>query len=211
MLDSLTMKDVCAFCRSKFDHLSSVKCPVCDGTIYFAFSPVTPFPVFPDFRSLIKPQPRPIRFYVATKLEHAYRAKALHDLVTRNLGWQITYDWTSHGSVQGQGQARLEQVAAAELNGVRDADVVIVILPGGRGTHAELGAANALGKRVVIYAAEAEMVDPFQPNSQTCAFYWNQNVWHLRANEGGTERLLAMLRIIEQQIRRKEAGEVGRG
>lgn len=203
MLDSLMMKYVCAFCRSEFDHLSSVKCPVCDGHTWYALYPGSSFAM----SFAIPFQPRPIRFYVATKLEHAYRAKAMRDLVTRNLGWEITYDWTTHGSVQGQGQARLEQVAEAELNGVREADVVIVILPGGRGTHAELGAANALGKPVVIYAAEAGMADPFQANSETCAFYWNRNVWQIRGGDGGLERLFGVLRIIENGIRRKEAGE----
>lgn len=84
-----------------------------------------------------------------------------------------TYDWTAHGSVQCEGPERLTEVAELELQGVKDADIVIVLLPGGRGTHCELGIANALNKKVFLWAETDEM---FLQNDRTCAFYWNSNV-----------------------------------
>ena len=78
-----------------------------------------------------------------------------------------------HGSVKEEGEERLEEVAEKEIEGIRQAEIVIVLLPGGRGTHAELGAANILKKPVFIWAKDDSL---FFPEPQTCAFYWNQNI-----------------------------------
>lgn len=113
-----------------------------------------------------------LKFYIASKLENAELVSSVAE-VLKSLGWKHTYDWTVHGSVQGEGEARLTEVAEYELNGVRKADIVIVLLPGGRGTHVELGAALALGKRVYIWAETNEY---FLHDERTCVFYWNNRV-----------------------------------
>lgn len=113
-----------------------------------------------------------MKFYIASKLENAEMVKKLA-AVLKAYKWEQTYDWTVHGSVQNESQERLTEVAENEIEGVRQADVVIVLLPGGRGTHAELGAANILRKPVFLWA---ETDDFFSPDPQTCAFYWNRNV-----------------------------------
>lgn len=106
-------------------------------------------------------------------------------------GHVITYDWTLHGSVQGQGEARLRQVATNELNGVRDADLVVVLLPGGRGTHAELGMANVLGKPVILFSDSDDPFDVYL--GATCAFYWNQNVYQLVVHHNRPENVIPSL------------------
>jgi len=111
-------------------------------------------------------------FYIATKLERALAHNAVRDELV-SAGWSITYDWTAHGSVQREGEARIRAVAEAETKGVADADVVIVLLPGGRGTHAELGIAIATGAQVFVCA---DSDDLFQHDERTCAFYWHPNV-----------------------------------
>lgn len=113
-----------------------------------------------------------MKFYIASKLENADMVKKLAAIL-KLYKWEQTYDWTTHGSVQSEGQERLIEVAENEIQGVREADVVIVLLPGGRGTHAELGAANILRKPVFIWAETDEF---FLLDARTCAFYWNQNV-----------------------------------
>lgn len=90
-----------------------------------------------------------IRYYIATALERAEDHRRLSDALNAR-GWTCTYDWTAHGSVQGQGAARMAEVAEAEMRGVIGADVVIVLLPGGRGTHAEMGIAIGAGIPVVL-------------------------------------------------------------
>ena len=114
-----------------------------------------------------------MKIYIASKLENYLQVQALRDALLA-AGHSITYDWTLHGSVHGQGEDRLREVAAAERNGVLQADLVIVLLPGGRGTHAELGMANALGKPVIIFSSFNEPFDEY--GGTTCAFYWNENV-----------------------------------
>lgn len=48
-------------------------------------------------------------------------------------GWEHTYDWTR------QQGATLAETAKLEVQAVLAARIVIVLLPGGRGTHTELG------------------------------------------------------------------------
>lgn len=84
-----------------------------------------------------------MRVYIATSLERVQEQRALAARL-RRLGHEITYDWSVHGSVQHLGPDRIREVAAAEVAGVVAADVVIVLLPGGRGTHVELGIALGL-------------------------------------------------------------------
>ena len=131
-----------------------------------------------------------MKIYIASRLENYLQVQALRDALVA-AGHVITYDWTLHGSVQGQGEARLREVAANELNGVRDADLVVVLLPGGRGTHAELGMANVLGKPVILFS---DSDDPFDVClGATCAFYWNQNVHQLVVHQNKPENVIPRL------------------
>lgn len=121
-----------------------------------------------------------MRYYIATGLENAAEAVALHR-VLREHGWKCTYDWTVHGSAP----ERVEEISDLEIGGVISASVLFVILPGGKGTHAELGA--ALGKmrideargfnsdmRVVIFGDKPEV--QFEKVFGTCCFYWHYGV-----------------------------------
>ena len=93
----------------------------------------------------------------------------------------ITYDWTAHGSVWKDGADRIRKVAQAEMQGVLDADYVVVLLPGGRGTHTELGMALADGKPVILYGTDDDFSGP-----KTCAFYHHplvRRLWHLDSIE----------------------------
>lgn len=120
-------------------------------------------------------------FYIASRLENAARVRELRDLL-HAAGWAITYDWSSHGSVRGPEVSReiIARVADHEVNGVLDADVLIVLLPGGRGTHTELGVALGYqvgpGNRVVLWSAEPEL--DFGTTEATSAFYHHPGVEH---------------------------------
>ncbi len=88
-------------------------------------------------------------------------------------GHEILYDWTFHGSVKSVSKERLREVAVLELDGISKADFVVVLLPGGNGTHLELGFAIARGKRVFLHSE-----DPlaFELGPQTNAFYHHPDV-----------------------------------
>lgn len=128
--------------------------------------------------------PAPLRVYVATSLDHAHRAQAVQRAL-RDRGHEITYDWTTHGSVQGEGDARLCEVAAAELQGVRECDVLVAILPGGRGTHTEIGMALGLGLPIVLLEQEGAY-------TADCAFYHAPNVHRYMWTEQDVLPLLAL-------------------
>jgi len=83
------------------------------------------------------------QYYIASGLTNIEPVRALKKILD-DAGWQHTYDWT----VQ-QGDT-LADTGYAEMNAITVADVVIVLLPGGRGTHAALGA--AVGQTVIANA-----------------------------------------------------------
>lgn len=114
-----------------------------------------------------------MRVYIATALERAADHNRVRDVLVAR-GHAITYDWTAHGSVKDEGEARIAEVAALEAAGVRAADVVVVLLPGGRGTHAELGMAIALGKPIVVVGVPTGRF--FEVGAPTCAFYYAPTV-----------------------------------
>lgn len=107
-----------------------------------------------------------MNLYIASGLDNAPSVRALRDLL-QTWGHTITYDWTVHGSVQHEGLARIQAVALNELHGVYQADALVVLLPGGRGTHTEMGAALALHKPVYLLGGPEDRA----PGGRTCAFY----------------------------------------
>lgn len=114
-----------------------------------------------------------VSFYIASGLENAKQVSGLAHMLKLS-DYRHTYDWTQHGSVQDCGSEEIAIVSELEYNGVKDADAVIVILPGGRGTHTELGIALADTNKKVILCAENEY--QLFENERTCSFYYNSNV-----------------------------------
>jgi nucleoside 2-deoxyribosyltransferase len=108
-----------------------------------------------------------LKYYIATKLENHAEHNRIRDLLNAR-GHECTYDWTHHGPVHSRGLDVVQEVAIAEAKGVIESDVVIVLWPGGRGTHVELGV--ALGRQIpVILWTEVEGHRVASP--ETCAFY----------------------------------------
>jgi nucleoside 2-deoxyribosyltransferase len=98
------------------------------------------------------------RFYVSSRKDRSTQANALSDALKVH-GWERTFTWSDQGGAGPEGHAT---IAVAELEGVREADVLIVLLPGGFGTHVEIGAALALGKPVILHAPNHEtLADPY--------------------------------------------------
>lgn len=118
-----------------------------------------------------------MKYYIATKLEnHAEHNRLMAKLSDK--GHQITYNWTTHGPVYKSGIERVIEVSQLEHKGVVMADVVIMLWPGGRGTHVELGMAIALNKKVAIVT---DVEDHHGATQETCAFYHHPNVKMFRS------------------------------
>lgn len=116
-----------------------------------------------------------MKYYIATSTERM----SLHNLVRddlKKLDYEITYDWTTHGSVRHTSKARLQEVAHLECQGILAADFVLVLLPGGKGTHVELGLSIASKKKVFIHSEDPMM---FEMGTQVCAFYHHADVVRL--------------------------------
>lgn len=109
------------------------------------------------------------RFYICTgfgnKIQHNYLRDALVEL-----GHEITHDWTFvvHGESD---DPDWTQHASDDAQGVADADFVPVILPGGLGTHTEMGMALALGKPIFLLTIDPYLRDKIDGNECPSPFY----------------------------------------
>ncbi len=132
-----------------------------------------------------------MRFYVASGLENLVRVKRALEKI-RSLGHDVSYDWTQHGDVRTKGTDALNAVAGSETFAVMDSDRVLILLPGGKGTHTELGIALAsrANKRIILWSETGE---EFESNKNTCAFYHHSAVEKLRC---GFEELLSFIETI---------------
>lgn len=115
-------------------------------------------------------------FYVATGLERVDDQRTIVNALT-DAGHQVTYDWAAHGSVQAT-PGIWASVAKSEAEGVAGADYVIVLLPGGYGTHVELGLALGAHRRVIIVGDQLT-------NGRTCIFYHHPAIRRVVGVEDG--------------------------
>ena len=115
-----------------------------------------------------------MKFYISSRLHNIDQVRHVASLL-KGHGWTHTCDWTNF-VVSSNSPDSLRTIGEKELDGVRTADIVIVLTPQGRGTHIELGMAIALGKKVYIYHADDSY---FLCDDNTCSFYWLPQVKQL--------------------------------
>ena len=94
------------------------------------------------------------RIYIASGLENAELVQNLHTKLKESGRWRNTYDWTIHGLIEDTSKHAL--FAVREVNGVKQAEVLGFVGPGGRGAHFEMGAAVARGTPVVMWDKDPE-------------------------------------------------------
>lgn len=113
-------------------------------------------------------------FYLASALENAQEVQHLR-LLLEEAGYRCSYDWTQHGRVQHLGWDVVQNIALQELGGVQGADFVVVLMPGGRGTHMEFGAAltSPRCKRVFLVAEHELLYD----QRVTCFYHHPLVTW----------------------------------
>lgn len=125
------------------------------------------------------------RFYLATRKDRADQANAISG-VLKGFGWERTLTWSDQAFADSESYAELAQ---AELQAIQDADVLIVMLPGGYGTHVEIGAAIALGKPVILHAPDKKTLDIPYP----CVFHYHPQVKRLISKSLDAKALLACM------------------
>lgn len=104
-----------------------------------------------------------MKFYIASGFQNKETVKLVSKLL-REKGHHHTYDWTKNN--RAETFERLTAIGEEERNGVQEADVLIALLPGGKGTHIEIGMAIGMNKPVYIYT-ESKIEDP----TASCTFY----------------------------------------
>lgn len=105
-----------------------------------------------------------MKFYIASSLKNIENVRQVaNNLKAR--GFLHTYDWTTHTIIDSINKLRI--IGQEEVSGVLAADVVIVMLPAGKGSHVELGIALGAGKKIYLYSSTNELNDI----ESTCSFY----------------------------------------
>lgn len=117
-----------------------------------------------------------MRFYIGSGMKNHDLVDAYAQRLKEN-GWEQTYCWTKCVGKDATLDI-LAEYAEKERKGVADADVVIILLPAGRGAHMELGMALALQKRVFLCAAAEEAFS----RENTVSFYQLPGIVRLVGN-----------------------------
>jgi nucleoside 2-deoxyribosyltransferase len=110
-----------------------------------------------------------MRFYIASGFENKEKVR----WVSRKLveaGHTHTYDWTKNNRASTEGELRA--IGVDERNAVLESDVVLVLLPGGKGTHTELGMAIGLKKNIYLFSSKR--LDP----ATATTFYYLDGINH---------------------------------
>lgn len=95
-----------------------------------------------------------MKFYIGSGMKNCKLASYYANMLKEN-GCEQTYDWVKN---VGDDASLLDMIkyATLESQAIVDSDVVVILLPAGRGTHIELGMAMALNKKVFLCSATKE-------------------------------------------------------
>ena len=113
-----------------------------------------------------------MKFYIASTLSNADMVQKIASYLKLK-GWAQTYDWTKHVPVLDMPGTLLGKISEEELRGVMECDVFFLLLPGKRGSHAELGAALASNKPVILLSTNHDL---FSEEGLLCSFHWHPKV-----------------------------------
>ncbi|AIC93491.1 nucleoside 2-deoxyribosyltransferase [Shouchella lehensis] len=109
-----------------------------------------------------------MRFYLASSFRNVEAVRMLATSL-KKLGYTQTYDWTQHQRASEVHE--LKAIGELEKQAVERADLFILLLPAGKGSHVELGLALAHHKPILIYSPPGTVVDP-------STFYYLNGVTH---------------------------------
>ncbi|TFE00860.1 nucleoside 2-deoxyribosyltransferase [Jeotgalibacillus sp. R-1-5s-1] len=114
-----------------------------------------------------------MKFYIASGFQNKHAVQHVSQSLKTN-GWIHTYDWTKNERASSYDMLR--EIGELERDAVLAADLLIVLLPGGKGTLIEMGLALAQRKKIYLVAPDERAWD----FDQTSTFY------HLPEVEGFT-------------------------
>lgn len=95
-----------------------------------------------------------MKFYIGSGFKNVDIVKKVSEELKKQ-GWIRTCSWEDI-EVGTETREDLIRYSKLEFEGIDESDIVIIILPAGRGTHVELGYSLAKGKRIILYASDQE-------------------------------------------------------
>ncbi len=140
-----------------------------------------------------------MKFYVASGVENAERVSEFSKTL-KEFGWTNTYDWTKHILPTQYDETEMQEIAKNEMLGVKSADVVFVLLPGGKGTHTELGIAIALKKPTIIWSETPS-------TREQCPFYHCSNVTNVVCDFESFKNVIELLISVVRRVQDMEKEE----
>lgn len=128
-----------------------------------------------------------MKFYVGSGMKNCELVDYYAKLLKEN-GWEQTYDWVKNVN-DDISRDDMIKYASLESQGIVDSDVVIILLPAGRGAHIELGMAMALNKEIFLCSVTNEEFNI----ENTVAFYELSKVTQLVGNaDDNVEKILKL-------------------
>lgn len=106
-----------------------------------------------------------LKFYIASGLQNRESVQYIASSLI-NEGFTHTYDWTKNNRASTTDE--LCSIGQHERDGVVDATFLIVLLPGGKGIHVELGMALAARRKIYLYSLDESIYNI----NQTVTFYF---------------------------------------
>ncbi|MCA1065791.1 nucleoside 2-deoxyribosyltransferase [Rossellomorea sp. AcN35-11] len=125
-----------------------------------------------------------MNFYIASGFSNKDRVRYVSEALKME-GHIHTYDWTVNE--RASTFEDLRYIGQKEKDGIIHSHIVIVLLPGGKGSHVELGMAIALDKRVILYSSDNEVHD----FASTTTFY---HLPEVEICSGSMEELLELVK-----------------
>jgi hypothetical protein len=113
-----------------------------------------------------------MKFYIASGFKNKGLVQKMAKDIQTQLGWQHTYDWTLND--RAETIETLADIGVKEFKGVLESDVVIVILPGGKGCHTEMGI--ALGSKKLLFLYDPDKI--LSNLRDVAAFYFLPEIKH---------------------------------
>lgn len=106
-----------------------------------------------------------MKFYIGSGFKNSNLVNYYSEKL-ESLGLEHTYNWAKNIK-ETETKEDMINFSRLEIEAILNADLVIILLPAGRGTHVELGMALALNKRIFLCADTSEVFD----STNTVNFY----------------------------------------
>lgn len=88
-----------------------------------------------------------MKFYIGSGFKNCELVNYYSKKLEEN-EWENTYNWTKN--INKETIEDLKEISKLEQRAISDSDIVIILLPAGRGTHIELGMSIALNKKIFL-------------------------------------------------------------